>query len=187
MLSGQVLTSSTFGHLKGLSDVGLKQLCHGTCQTMLEGLCGEAWGPWGSHTFVGLEFCFEGVAQFFEIHPLPAHLAVGKAPAEQLLGLLLHIQVCNSPRLFEALHTRYSHAIPIIVDHISTISPILFGPPPSSFECPLALPCRFFKVLQRACLQQILGELQERPPQNHPVLGYSYVVLLDLTTKHWII
>ncbi|CAL1127445.1 unnamed protein product [Cladocopium goreaui] len=83
MLSGQVLTSSTFGHLKGLSDVGLKQLCHGTCQTMLEGLCGE--------------------------------------------------------------------------------------------------------VLQRACLQQILGELQERPPQNHPVLGYSYVVLLDLTTKHWII
>ena len=41
--TGQVLTSSTFGHLKGLSDVGLKQLCHGTCQTMLEGLCGEAW------------------------------------------------------------------------------------------------------------------------------------------------
>ena len=65
--------------------------------------------------------------------------------------------------------------------------PNSFWTPPSSFECPLALPCRFFKVLQRACLQQILGELQERPPQNHPVLGYSYVVLLDLTTKHWII
>ena len=106
MLSGQVLTSSTFGHLKGLSDVGLKQLCHGTCQTMLEGLCGEAWGPWGSHTFVGLEFCsLEGVAQFFEIHPLPAHLAVGKIPAEQLLGLLLHIQFCKRSHLFEALHT----------------------------------------------------------------------------------
>ena len=42
-------------------------------------------------------------------------------------------------------------------------------------------------MLQRACLQQILGELQERAPQNHPVLGYSYVVLLDPTTKHWII
>eukprot|EP00438_Fugacium_kawagutii_P029637 Skav202680 [mRNA] locus=scaffold1791:647385:680064:+ [translate_table: standard] len=38
----KVLWSSTFQHLKGLSDVGLKQLCAGTCQTMLEGHSGEA-------------------------------------------------------------------------------------------------------------------------------------------------
>lgn len=41
MGSAQVLRSGTFRHLKTLSDVGLRQLCEGTYQTLLQGLCGE--------------------------------------------------------------------------------------------------------------------------------------------------
>ena len=39
--SVQVLRSGTFRHLKTLSDVGLRQLCEGTYQTLLQGRCGE--------------------------------------------------------------------------------------------------------------------------------------------------